>query len=154
MFFLRNEPHPRRLSLDAPTVFDHLRVAIDLHFVQGALFIFAVPGFEADGVLLLRTLEGAAEIGIEARTVILEMHELLIDARRIELRILGPLDAFQATYGPVNTSIHEQNCFVQMRRLHLNLLHFLRRRAALQQLPEVLGHTDSEPVERPTRLDN
>ena len=54
--------------------------------------------------------------------MILEKHELLIEARGIELRILGPLEAFEATYGLVNASIHQQYCFVQLRFLHLNLL--------------------------------
>jgi hypothetical protein len=44
---LRKEPHLGRFSLDAPAIFDVLHVAIDLHFVQGLLLVFAVPGFES-----------------------------------------------------------------------------------------------------------
>src|ERR1700722_1283051 len=154
LLFLCKEPHLGWFSLDAPAVFRHPHVPIRLHLVQGLLLEFAVPDFKADGIPLLRALEGATETGIEPRPMILENHELFVDARRIELRIFGPLEAFQATYGLVNASIHQQNCFVQMRLLHLNLLHCLRRKAALRQSTEVLGHSDSATVGRPTRLDN
>jgi hypothetical protein len=35
-------------------------------------------------------------------------------------------EAFEPAHGFVNTSIHQQNCFVEMRFLHLNRLHCLR----------------------------
>jgi hypothetical protein len=43
----REEPHLGWFSLGAPAIFDDLHVAIDLNFVQGALLVFAGPGFEA-----------------------------------------------------------------------------------------------------------
>jgi hypothetical protein len=131
LILLRKEPHSRRFSLKAPAVFHHPHVTIDLHLIQGLRLEFAVPGFKSDGVLLLRALDRCTEIGIEARAVILEKRELLIEARGIEVRILGPLEAFEATYGLVNASIHQQYCFVQMRLLHLNLL--LRSAAEMPQ---------------------
>src|ERR1700723_3791711 len=85
LLFLCKEPHLGWFALDAPAVFHHPHVTIDLHLVQGALLVFAVPGFKSDGVLLLRALDRCTEIGIEPRPMILEKHELFIEARRIEL---------------------------------------------------------------------
>ena len=85
--------------------------------------------------------------------MILEKHELLIEARGIELRILGPLEAFQATDGLVNTSIHQQYCFVQMRLLHLNLLRRSRRKRRNPTVDGKVEAHDCESVESVNRVD-
>jgi hypothetical protein len=38
--------------------------------------------------------------------MVLEEHEFFIEARGIELQIPGPFEAFEATHGFINTSIH------------------------------------------------
>ena len=59
--------------------------------------------------------------------MVFEDHKFFIEARGIELRVLGPFEAFEPAHGFVNASIHQANCFVKMRFLHLNLLRCLRR---------------------------
>jgi hypothetical protein len=54
--------------------------------------------------------------------MILKEHQFFVKARGIELQILGPFEAFEPAYRSVNSSVHQQNCFVEMRFLHLNLL--------------------------------
>jgi hypothetical protein len=93
------------VPLRTPSIFQNAHVSIDLHFVQRVPFVFAVPGFEAGGILLLGALDGVAEIGIEPRAVVLEERQLFIEARRIKRRVFGPFETFQPADGFVNASI-------------------------------------------------
>jgi hypothetical protein len=91
------------VPLRTPSIFQNAHVSIDLHFVQRVPFVFAVPGFEAGGILLLGALDGVAEIGIEPRAVV--EHQLFIEARGIKRRVFGPFETFQPADGFVNASI-------------------------------------------------
>ena len=96
-----------------------------------------MSGFKANRVLLLQALHGAAEIGIEPCTMILEEHQFFLEARG-ELRVLGPFEAFEAAHGLVNASVQQENCFVEMRFLHSNPPLLCDGNVAVRQLIEVL----------------
>jgi hypothetical protein len=106
LLFLGEEPHSGRFPLDASAIFDDLHIAIDLDLVQDVLLVFSVPRFKAKGVVLLCALEGAAEIGIKPCAMVLEEYKLLLEALGIELRVLGPSEAFEPAHGLVKASIH------------------------------------------------
>jgi hypothetical protein len=119
----RKESDLGRVPFDAPALFYDRNVPIDLDLVQSFLPVLAVALLEQGGVVHLPVLDVVAEISIEPGALFLEEHKSFIQVFWVETRALEP---FKAENGLFNTSVHHENCFIDMGFLHLNLLYFLR----------------------------
>src|SRR5258708_36585694 len=130
------ESHNGRIPALAPALLDGPQVLIDLHFIKGLLPVFTVSLFEAGGVLMLATLDVVAEETVQQGAVDFEERQFFVEIRGIQTGVLGTSQPLQAANSLVNAPVHQENRFIEMSFLHLNLLYCLRRGGAVRCLIE------------------